>query len=369
MMQRFCQPQALKCSSSITGLCYCRFVWLICWGSNRLLQTSRRVRTYTSFLVGGYALGLYGLVALRALGARAWWLDFLGNFTPPLLAGMIALLGMAVAVRARRGALLALPLAAVGAAWYVSLWLPKPAPTLDPSLSVITFNIYDAPPESVRARILAVDADVVLLQEAIRPEVEALNLAETYPYRVPSTARGNTILSRFPILEAEAVVLAENERPIQRAVIDVNGQPVVFYNVHFSLPVGEQAHIPLPTQLRLLDWLARYDETMRDVQIEELLAAVERENSPVIIGGDFNMSDQAAAYRALNAALGDTYREVGFGFGGTWFSPRHLGLPLPAPLRIDYLWHSESVVPLHAQVAAYAGSDHLPLTASFALLG
>jgi endonuclease/exonuclease/phosphatase (EEP) superfamily protein YafD len=42
-------------------------------------------------------------------------------------------------------------------------------------------------------------------------------------------------------------------------------------------------------------------------------------------------------------------------------------LPLLPMLRVDYIWHTESLRALQAWVGADAGSDHLPVLAKFSM--
>jgi endonuclease/exonuclease/phosphatase (EEP) superfamily protein YafD len=63
----------------------------------------------------------------------------------------------------------------------------------------------------------------------------------------------------------------------------------------------------------------------------------------------------------LAGVLGDTFREVGVGFGATWPRPVADELPtwLPPIIRIDYIFHSTQFQAVEAVVDPFLGSDHL----------
>ncbi|MFN8450182.1 MAG: hypothetical protein U0521_16755 [Anaerolineae bacterium] len=113
------------------------------------------LRWLVDVLCGVYALGLALFLALRLLwGDSLWWLAFAGNFTPFYFAPLLVLLPLALVVRARRAALLVLPLLLISVLWFGRLYLPKTAAAAPdaPTLRVVTFNVWGTTPISLASR-------------------------------------------------------------------------------------------------------------------------------------------------------------------------------------------------------------------------
>jgi len=87
-------------------------------------------------------------------------------------------------------------------------------------------------------------------------------------------------------------------------------------------------------------------------------------NTPMLIVGDFNMTDRSDDYWRIVEHYHDAFREVGFGFGWTFNGT----FPIPL-LRIDYVFHNDAVQALTARVLVNSGnSDHNPLVVDVTLL-
>lgn len=81
---------------------------------------------------------------------------------------------------------------------------------------------------------------------------------------------------------------------------------------------------------------------------QSCLRLAANDSGPLMIVGDFNMTDQSADYGQITARYADTYREIGWGMGFTFpdFSTLSAipgsvsGLGFIRPLaRIDYVFH------------------------------
>lgn len=285
-----------------------------------------------------------------------------------------ALLGVPLALLSRRwrtAALLA-PLAAEFLRHYgAQLWrtVRPPQPIHSPrSLTALTYNVHkeDIHLEPILNVIRSANADVVALQELGSRAAECFEqqLAHEYPYRslqpypaFPSAGQG--ILSRFPLSDIvywrhEGIVNALGH---QRATLSAHGVQIALYNVH---PV----HPGMVGKL--------FDARPRQWEIDQIMARLAAERRSVLLLGDFNLTDQADAYRQITARYYDVFRRVGAGMGYTfpaWRYPqaRDLtnGLPLgwlPPLFRIDYAFASEGIQALQARVLPDSGgSDHLPL--------
>jgi endonuclease/exonuclease/phosphatase family metal-dependent hydrolase len=325
------------------------------------MATKDRQQHNSSFLRSTLVslLAVYGVLLLMywllwlIVGDDINLLALLHNLAPYYFLPVIVGLPLALILHARRTFFLYGLLALIGFLWFGVLLLPKPNPVVQgQTVELITFNVY---PENERLPdaidwLLSRDADVIALQE-IGGDISRLKQA--YPHHVAQPYdHGHAIFSRYPVLDNNEFLLEETAH--QRVRLDVNGQPVVLYNVHLYMPFREQSDRPL--------WL-RYDPQRRNRQIRDLLQYASNENDPLIIAGDFNMSEFSPAYRTLNDRFTDSYRAITWGIGATW--PGGNGEELqgnwPRLVRLDYVWLSDALQPVRALVGQPLGSDHLPV--------
>jgi vancomycin resistance protein VanJ len=182
-------------------------------------------------------------------------------------------------------------------------------------------------------------------------------LAERYPHHalVPEVKRGAGVLSKYALRDAGPLRLSEGGNWNQRLVVETPLGQVTLFNVHPAVP-DLRADGPGPLGLRIV-----YDSTRRSTEVARLVELVDGAGGPVLVTGDFNLSEYSRDYRSLQARLGDAYRTAGWGFGHTF--PRAGSFPksLPAPwpvVRLDYVWHSPELRPIAAHVGPSGGSDH-----------
>jgi endonuclease/exonuclease/phosphatase family metal-dependent hydrolase len=174
---------------------------------------------------------------------------------------------------------------------------PK-ADSLPRQLRVVTFNIHMEPAAKVARGIKADrairDADVIVMQEVDRREPKgvpadqwcsgACGVAKELGYYsvfapghgVPGGSHGVAVLSRAPITSASVielpyfnVVFNSGRRVAMAVTLEIEGKPVTVYAVH------------LDNRLTVTD---------RRTQMLPVLAHAKRQQTPVIIAGDFNTS-------------------------------------------------------------------------------
>jgi endonuclease/exonuclease/phosphatase family metal-dependent hydrolase len=175
-------------------------------------------------------------------------------------------------------------------------FLPRPAATapaaeteLPPQFKVATFNVHMEPGDKVAKAILADrelrDADLIMLQEVRRDDAacsaacamgRALGMHALF---APGHSKGNTdygvaILSKAPITSAQILELPWNDvhfnagrRIALVATLEQAGRPITVYAVH------------LENRLTVAD---------RKTQMRVVLEHAAHQQTPVIIGGDFN---------------------------------------------------------------------------------
>lgn len=310
-------------------------------------------------------LTLYALVTLVLL-VVGWLLaasvavaGILKGVAAILLLPVLVLFVLSLLIRRRRPALLLLPLVVVFFVLYVPYFLPRAAtPAVEAGFTAMTFNLEapDADEVAPLADVIrAADADIVTLQELSQAAADELDtaLSDVYPYRVfypqANPHDGQGLLSRFAIEDSHFFEFEGQRRTLghMRAELMLDDGPIVVYDVHpvppisFSLGLMAEAH---------------------SHAVDLLLERAAEETLPLLMLGDFNMSDQFPEYDRLTRRYIDSFRVAGEpGFGFTYPTDT---LPLPPVLRLDYIFHDAAFVAEHVRVWPDTGtSDHHPLWA------
>lgn len=240
---------------------------------------------------------------------------------------------------------------------------------MDHPFTVMTFNVLAVNRGfgGAAASIGGANADIVALQELSKQAADALGerLRSRYPYqalRPDAEFSGGGVLSRFPIVSEEPLRLSERGHTCQQLVLALPGRHLHCFNIHLSAP-----------RLRL--WPLRYDPSRRETEAASLAQRLAAHPGPLVIMGDFNMTERSAAYRRLADLLGDSFREAGSGPSRTFPHAVHRGLlrlplwPVPGPIiRIDYVFHSPDIAAREAHRGDGDGSDHCPVIATLAFL-
>ncbi|MEO7994871.1 MAG: endonuclease/exonuclease/phosphatase family protein [bacterium] len=239
----------------------------------------------------------------------------------------------------------------------------RPIPSQGQHLRVMTFNLFGVPRVGDRQPeidfIRESGADLVALEELSGDAAKQidLQLATVYPYRDlhPQDVYGVGLLSKHPLLESEISQYTEGTFHVN-ARVDIEGTPITVLVAH-----------PPPPLDSLLPKRLRHYTPRGGREIAALLAHAPKD-SPVLLLGDFNCSDQARDYQQpRQAGLHDTFREVGWGFGTTWPCRLKSILTFPPLIRIDYIWHSDQFQAVKCWVGPQRVSDHRPLVAELVL--
>lgn len=267
--------------------------------------------------------------------------------------------------RLRRSILLTLPVIGLALVFAPRL-LPRQhaAPADAPVITLLTFNLQTASDDLdvITDDLLKSNADVIGLQEFSIPASNYLSekLADTYPYQAlypqEDAHKGQGIFSRYPILGQD---YWQNHRlPVTLghmwAQIDFNGTPIRVFSSH-----------PVPA----FSFEKGFELQAHSTAVQILLNRAQNVDVPIILMGDFNMTDQYDEYAEITASYTDTFLEAsGVGFGFT-FPAGNRKLPLPPVLRLDYVFHDDNFQGIAARTLDRSGSsDHLPLLAKLALV-
>jgi endonuclease/exonuclease/phosphatase (EEP) superfamily protein YafD len=257
---------------------------------------------------------------------------------------------------------------------YIKYFSPTPINLTNsqPRLKILSHNVgwYATQSPTLVKLIQQQKPDIIFLQEIVKKHTKRAFtwLKADYPYQMGTSRVG--ILSKYPIISSEILHLAGHRETQQRAIIKFNEQEVVIYNMQATGP-----WLKISKKLGFLK-IPVYKYDKRSPEIQDLVQRVERETLPVIVAGDFNMTDETQDYDRVQKVMQDSFRKSGFGFGFTWPHGWELKLlvkrsnwRLNYPVcRIDYIWYSKHWGAKSSSVLEATESDHLPVGAELVLL-
>ncbi|MDP8922594.1 MAG: endonuclease/exonuclease/phosphatase family protein [Chloroflexota bacterium] len=331
----------------------------------------RRLHRTLVWIGVAYGLGLVAYAATRPRSTPSTGLlELINNFAPWWFVGVpLVILG---GIGLRSPALAAAGLVAAGAfglTWGdVFVRPPASPPDGRPTVAVMTLNVLASNRQHgyLADTIAAESPDVVALQELEPDEAEDLVrvLGDRYPHRAlrPVQKLGAGVLSRYPLRHVEDFQLSDGGNWGQRVEIDAPVGRFTLLNVHPAVPhlVRSESGGPLP--------IPRYDADRRNAEVRRLTRHIDAVDGPLLVTGDFNLTEYSADYHAMRARLGDAYRAAGRGLGLTFPRPWSFPHALPAPwpvVRLDYVWYSGELRPVEAHVGSSGGSDHRPVIVRF----
>lgn len=295
-----------------------------------------------------YLISMVGYLILRLIFTdTTWWLAFLNAFAFYTFLPVFILLPLTFLLRIWKSVGRLSILALLGIIWFGPFF--QPAHSLPSrggtTLKIVTFNLWGSNNTDIDGTtewLNDSEADIIVIQE---PHPAIVNNLD-YPEHIETN--GLHLFSNYPVIESSQV---DNQ---QRVVLDVNGQQIALYHIHFAYPLDRPPRFDLP----LLNVISRYDETERNRQLEALLDYLKEEPLPYIVAGDFNMSQHSMVYSDLALVMSDSFRTTNSGLGVTWST--QTAFPM---LRLDYIWHERTIRALKTEIGPVLGSDHLPMIA------
>ncbi|MFD7323120.1 endonuclease/exonuclease/phosphatase family protein [Streptomyces sp. NPDC059875] len=306
-----------------------------------------------------WAAGLLVAVPSLVTGCRLLDID---AFTPvPQLLSFLpwlalpAGLALLLALAARRRLLAGWAALVVAVtAWFVLPYGPDATSARGPvveRLRVLTANVeFGQATEALTGAVRRERPQLVYVSECDRACVRTLAaaLATSHPHRAVVDGEGSTgsvILSAYP-LTAQPPIPAAMGMP--GATARIGGRTVQLRLAH-PLP-------PIPRQVEL--W-------KRELGRVADFAAAHRDDGPVLLAGDFNASQDHAAFRSLLDAgrLHDTARLAGAARTPTW--PREARLP--PYVQIDHVLVSDDFRVREVRFLDLAGTDHRAVLAELDL--
>lgn len=269
------------------------------------------------------------------------------------------------------------------------------------SWNVHMFNIYEHKGKHSQAMIQKVrnqDADVFCAQEVVfDPNPNAITSLDNlkkrlgYPYAITafdkrfgaftnhkkSKRQFNpfclVIFSKYPILQWKKVQIQPNYYFTFLWADILKGKDTVrVYNIHlqslhfvkndyqFLENIERQESQEVGLQSKNILRKMKQAGELRAQQVAEVEKVIRQSPHPVILCGDFNDVPNSYAYQHIRKQLNDVFLEKGNGIGRTF--------RLLAPtLRIDYIFHDNSLMPQSFKVHEWDLSDHYALEAAFSL--
>ncbi|MFE9333108.1 endonuclease/exonuclease/phosphatase family protein [Streptomyces sp. NPDC006925] len=236
-----------------------------------------------------------------------------------------------------------------GTGWFLRPYgQPAPADTAarpaKAQFRVLTANLdHGAATRDLVAAVRRERPQVVSVQECDARCAAALRapaLREEYPHRIITDdggARGSALLSVYP-LEGRGEVRGRLAMP--GAIADIHGERVALQVAH-----------PMPPEPgRTAAWRVELDRLRA--------AAAARGRLPTLIAGDFNSSQDHAAFRAiLRTGMHDAARMLGNSRTPTW--PTRTTPVLGAQL--DHVLLSGAMLPVDGEFVDLRGTDHRAL--------
>jgi endonuclease/exonuclease/phosphatase (EEP) superfamily protein YafD len=289
-----------------------------------------------------------GWVGPLALAALPWTWFLVRDLSPsmdavafglPFGAALVALLvfGVALLSTRMRLALVSLSLVILAAVVTIAPRLPQPTPAPIDPFRLVSVNTYhgNQRPAAAAGAIAARHPSVVVAVETGGAVVEALQAA----LGVDRLIRVDllNVLSKWPIQRLPQIPGMPPGIAIRVEVLRP-GAPFIVYAVHLANPLHEVSF------------------SGQAATVRRLVRAAEAERLPVVLAGDFNMSDRTTSYRAMDATMHDAMRSR------VAASTYEDGLWALLQLRIDHVFVSPRLCDADGTTFNVPGSDHQGLS-------
>lgn len=232
---------------------------------------------------------------------------------------------------------------------------PDTALAVQQPIKIMSYNVWRKNKNmSAVAKIIRQEKpDILLVQELglnqIPTFIEALNgLYPDAEFHLAYERRLlQAVVSRYPIISSRAL---PDMGQAQKVLIQLPQSQLSVFNVH-------PQHWAWPLRLHQVTAL-----------MEEEIA---KTDGPLILGGDFNTTEQGQTYRFINEFLHNAHWEGGFGFGFSFPANVYCfnrKISTPPLVRIDHIFYNNHFSINKAGTLQESGdSDHLPVVAELFL--
>lgn len=251
----------------------------------------------------------------------------------------------------------------------VTRWINYNAENNEKSdLKIVSFNTKNGlvlGKKKIKEYIVSQNADIVLLQEDIGEGYDFDGLKETSIDALTAT------FSKYKIIDHKALIKSDfetNNAYANQTDIEIKGKIYRIINVYLQPFKFEKSMVKLngnneENEQKVKGVVRRLIPTFKkhQEQVEVIQEALKNSPYPVILAGDLNSVPNSYEYYHLSKGLKDAFVAVGRGSATSFHDYKF-------PLRIDYVFSSESIKPVSYKVdRSVRLSDHYPVVATFQL--
>ena len=254
--------------------------------------------------------------------------------------------------------------------------LDEPQYNTQNGLKIATYNVAMFGRETsgfmaqdILAEMRRQKVDVLCIQEYNEISGDKKN-SESYKEYFPYMQVGRedmVIFSRYPITGSKTILFEETNNSAMWADIDVKGKAFRIFNIHLETTginrtrqsagkIMAQQHQQVDRNRLLNAIYGNYMMGMMFRSGQAITIANEKRESdkPIILCGDFNDVPYSFVYNTVKGDLVDGFKECGAGWMHTYRSKNK-------PVRIDYIFHDESLKGISYYKTELTYSDHYPV--------
>ena len=251
-----------------------------------------------------------------------------------------------------------------------------------PGLKIATYNVAMFGRETsgfmaqdILAEMRRQKVDILCIQEYNEISGDKKN-SDSYKEYFPYMQVGRedmVIYSRYPITANKTILFDETNNSAMWADIDVKGTEFRVFNIHLETTginrtlrkAGKtmlQQHQELDKNRLLNAIYGNYMMGMMFRSGQAITIANEKRESdkPIILCGDFNDIPYSYVYNTVKGDMVDGFKECGAGWMYTYRSKNK-------PVRIDYIFHDQSIKGISYYKTELTYSDHFPVFMKIAL--
>ncbi|UOU99397.1 endonuclease/exonuclease/phosphatase family protein [Chryseobacterium daecheongense] len=235
-------------------------------------------------------------------------------------------------------------------------------------LKIVSFNTKSGlvqGKKKIKEYIDSLDADIVLLQEDWGEGYDFEGLKER------STDAITTTFSKYKIIDHKSLIKSDfetNNAYANQTDVEINGKVYRIINVYLQPFKFEKNMVKLngnneENEQKVKEVVRRLIPTFKkhQEQVEVIKEVLKNSPYPVILAGDLNSVPNSYEYYHLSKGLKDAFVVAGRGSATSFHDYKF-------PLRIDYVFSSESIKPVSYKVdRSVRLSDHYPVVATFQL--
>jgi endonuclease/exonuclease/phosphatase family metal-dependent hydrolase len=221
--------------------------------------------------------------------------------------------------------------------------------------------------EDILSEMRRQNVDILCIQEYMEMSGDKNN-TQSYKTYFPYMAKGKNdmvVFSRFPIRSSETIDFGVTNNSAMWADIDINGKMVRVFNAHlettgfnrtlrkFAKMEMQGANVEENAFIRAIYGNYTNGMVKRAVQADLMARKIKESKYPPIVCGDFNDVPYSFTYNTMKGDLVDGFKECGKGLMHTFRGNKKV--------RIDYIFHDESMTGEKYYKLDLSYSDHCPV--------